>query len=212
MKHSLTLIGLIARQNARRTEFSDLESMSLHLSRDGEPILYCHRPTRVTAFLSALLHDKWIEVLRSQSPSLWDILGKSFVNFSHFSEDIAHKDAHDSLTRDGVFCSYLRGRAIVCRKGQKGLDLVIPMVILSKGKQLESPVESSDISVIIVQVKNRKADTCRFTKEKLDIKYIEGLRASSTKPYVGIWMSFRTETQDLSFDRGSPITGKTVES
>ena len=160
--------------------------------------------------MSALLDNNWVEILRSRSPSLWDILENSYVNFSHFSEDIPHKDAQDSLTQDGVFSSFLRGRAILCKKGQKGLDLVIPMIVLPNGKQLDSLVEPSDISAIIVQVKNKKLDTCRFTKDILDIKYIEGLEASPAKPFVGIWMSFRTTMQDLTFDGGSPIAGDTV--
>lgn len=175
-------------------------------------MLYCHRPTRVTSFLSALLNNHCIEILKFRSPEQWNAFENSWVNFSHFSEDIAHKAAQDSLTQDGVFAAFLRGRAIVCRKGQKGIDLVIPMVVFSGDRNFCSDVDSSDISAIIVQVKNKKADTCHFSKEKLDIKYIEGLEVSSKKPYIGIWMSFRTSSQDLTFDGGSSIPGANLKS
>jgi hypothetical protein len=141
------------------------------------------------------------------SPALWDILENSWINFSHFSEDIAHKQAKSSLTRDGIFTAYLRGRAIACKKGQEGIDLVIPMVVLPIGSALDTRVDKSHISAIILQVKNKKTDSCDFTKEKFDITHIEELEVSPTKPYLGIWMSLGTVMEDLTIESGKPIKG-----
>jgi len=141
------------------------------------------------------------------SPGFWDILNNSWINFSHFSEDIAHKEATSSLTQDGIFAAYLRGRGIVCKKGQTGIDIVIPMVVLPHNRDFNELVQRSHISVIVLQVKNRKTDKCDFTSQKFDIRHIEGLQCSSEKPYLGIWMSLGTEVSDLTIEDGDPIKG-----
>ena len=165
----------------------------------SEPLLRSHRPTRVTAFLESLFESHWVEHIRKNSP--WDCLQNSWINFSHFTEDLIDKEAFDSLTQEGLFGAYLRGRAIQCKRGQTGVDLVIPMVNLT-GKGLQTPVSQSHISVIILQVKNKTKDSSNFTRDfinraQFDLRHFHGL---GTSFYVGIWMSFRSETVDFAID------------
>jgi hypothetical protein len=145
--------------------------------------------------------------LQWEDPTRWAIFENSWVNFSHFSEDIAHKQAKSSLTKDGLFAAYLRGRAVVCKKGQEGIDLVIPMIVLPNGANLTTVVEKSHLSAIIFQIKNRKTDSCDFTEKKFDISHIQGLEVSPIKPYIGIWMSLGTSHEDLTIEGGKPIKG-----
>ena len=44
--------------------------------------------------------------------------------------NLYHPENTDSFTRDGPFTAYLRGRAVQCKRGQAGIDLVIPMINL----------------------------------------------------------------------------------
>jgi hypothetical protein len=172
---------------------------------NGEPILYSQRPTTVTDFLSWMLSPRWIAILKAETPNVWDRLRDGWINFSHFSEDIAHTDAHSSLSDDGLFAAYLRGRAILCKKGQTGIDLVIPMVILPRKNPLQSPVHVSHISAIIIQVKNRGIDSAEFKtgfvdEHQFDTRHIPGLTPTAEHPYVGIWMSLRSHMNDLSLE------------
>src|SRR5256885_12338720 len=122
----LRMIGLLARNSSRESELHGFDPMSTPVPTKGEPKLFYHRPTRVMGFLSGLLQSQWFDRLKCElSPSMWAIFENSWVNFSHFAEDIAHKQAKSSLSRDGIFAAYLRGRAIVCKKGQEGIDIVI---------------------------------------------------------------------------------------
>jgi hypothetical protein len=205
----LRIVGLLARNSSRQSELPrpDFDPMSTQLSTNGEPKLFYHRPTRVTGFLSGLLQPQWFNRLRLESSSsMWAIFDNSWVNFSHFSEDIAHKQAQSSLSRDGIFAAYLRSRAIVCKRGQEGIDIAIPMLVLPIGCGLETVVNKSHISVIILQIKNKKADSCDF--KKFNVTYIEDLDISPMKPYLGIWMSLSTSMEDLTIEGGKPIKGK----
>jgi hypothetical protein len=136
---------------------------------------------------------------------MWNTLKRSWVNFSHFSEEFSHKEAYDSLTSDGLFSAFLRGRAIQCIKGQKGIDLVIPMIIPPVETGLYSRVDSSHISAIIIQVKNTRAESFAFTTENIEkghyfhIRHIRGL-AEGGLPYVGIWMSFGATPVDFAVE------------
>ena len=87
----------------------------------GDPLLYSHRPTQVTKFLRCLFKDMWVEAMKRTNPNVWQTFENSYVNFSHFTEDICHKDAYNSLTTEGLFASYVRGCAIQCRQGQAGI-------------------------------------------------------------------------------------------
>src|SRR5207237_8505570 len=131
-----------ARHNARTAELSHLDPMSLECS-NGEPLLYCHRPCTVKGFLECLLQERWIEEIRSSSPDLWKVFGNSWINFSHFSEDFGHGAAQDSLSLRGLLAAYLRGRAIVCKQGQRGIDLAIPMIVLPEGSALQTLINLS---------------------------------------------------------------------
>jgi hypothetical protein len=77
------------------------------------------------------------------------------------------------------------------------------MVILPKETGLDTPIELSHISAIIVQIKNRTDDARLFTNEyikeqKFDVRHIEGLDKSIS--YVGIWMSFRATPDDFTVE------------
>jgi hypothetical protein len=196
--------------------YPDIRMEHMRPSDDNDPLLYSQRPTTVTDFLCALLAPEWIEVLETAAPNVWRRLGQSWVNFNHFSEDIAHKEAFDSLSQEGLFAAYLRGRAIMCKRGQTGLDLVMPMIVIPAHLQgLRALVNISHISAIVVQVKNMTKDSSEFTTKftndhQFDIRHIRNLRASSELPYVGIWMSLRSHMNDLSIENSvsRPFTRK----
>lgn len=140
-----------------------------------------------------------------KSPEVWRTLHHSYVNFIHFSEEVGHKNAFNSLTAEGLRALFLRGCAIQCRQGQVGIDLVIPMVVIPPTESLSSQVSLSHISAIIVQVKNKNRDardfSCEFLdKKQFDIRHIQGLSANATHPYVGIWMSLGAKDDDFSVE------------
>ena len=200
----LTNAGLLARRCALAETYKNVNMATL--VEDGtnadEPQLYSHRPTSVTAFLRCLFKKAIVQDIKQRSPKVWKRLETSYINFSHFSEDISHKDAYNSLSTEGLWTHFLRGSAIKCREGQAGIDMVIPMVVLKTKKDLEKPVSDSDISAIIFQIKNGKKDSGSFTTPDLDevqfnIRHIDGLSESKTRPYIGIWMSFRATHNDI---------------
>jgi hypothetical protein len=69
-------------------------------------------------------------------------------------------------------------------------------------------VDRSHISIIILQVKNKKMDSCSFPDEKFDITHINDLYASPTKRYLGIWMPLGTSMEDLTIETGKPIKSR----
>lgn len=170
--------------------------------RSHEPQLYSHRPTSVTTFLRCLFNEAVIREIQKRSPKVWQKLETSYVNFSHFAEEICHKNAYDSLNVEGLLAHFLRGCAIKCRQTQAGIDMVIPMVVLESENDLEKMVSESDISAIIFQIKNAKKDSNKFTTEnlkkaKFGIQHIDGLSEGQMRPYLGIWMSFRATNNDI---------------
>jgi hypothetical protein len=202
----LTNAGLMARRRALAETYEHVKFATL--VEDGtnadEPQLYSHRPTSVTAFLRCLFNEPVIEEIKQRSPKVWKRLETSYINFSHFSEEISHKDAYNSLSTEGLGTHFLRGSAIKCRQGQAGIDMVIPMAVL-KTEGLEKLVSYSDISAIIFQIKNGKKDSGDFTRQNLDkakfnIRHIDGLSESTSRPYIGIWMSLRATNNDISIE------------
>jgi hypothetical protein len=196
--------GLLARRRALAETYKNVDIASL--VEDGtnadEPQLYSHRPTSVTAFLRCLFKETIVQEIKQRSPKVWKRLETSYINFSHFSEDISHKDAYNSLSTEGLWTHFLRGSAIKCRQGHAGIDMVIPMAVLKTKKDLKKPVSDSDISAIIFQIKNAKEDSGNFTtlnldKAQFDIRHIDGLSESKTRPYIGIWMSFGATNNDI---------------
>ena len=195
------------RRRALELEYPDDSIDTIASSIQGDPLLYSNRPTPVTTFLRCLLKDTWVKAMKQISPDVWETLEKSYVNFNHFTEDICHKDAYNSLTTSGLLASFCRGCAIQCRQGQAGIDMVIPMAVLPRSETIYSPISISHISAIILQVKNKKDDYGAFTEDflkgkKFDISHIEGMVATERRPYVGIWMSFGTDLVDF-FIEGS---------
>ena len=143
--------------------------------------------------------------MESTSPKVWQILDNSYVNFSHFSEEVGHKNAFNSLTTQGLLSLYLRGCAIQCRQGQVGIDLVIPMVVIPCTERLSTRVLLSHISAIIIQVKNWNCEDRTFSSDFLhqkqfDIRHIQGLAPNAMRPYVGIWMSLGAKDNDFSIE------------
>src|SRR5205814_2608474 len=144
----------------------------------------------VTTFLRCLFKEAVTQEIKQRSPKVWKRLKTSYINFSHFSEEISDKDAYNSLSTEGLWTHFLRGCAIKCRQGQAGIDMVIPMAVLKTKKDLEKPVSESDISAIIFQIKNAKKDSDDFTTLNLDkaqfnIQHIDGVSESKMRPYIG---------------------------
>jgi hypothetical protein len=197
--------GLLARRHALELTYPEINIDTMLPSARGDPLLYSHRPTPVTTFLRCLFADIWVEAIKHVSPNIWQTLENSYVNFSHFTEEICHKDAHDSLTVEGLLALYFRGCAIQCRQGQAGIDMVIPMVVLPDNETIYSPVSISHMSAIIFQIKNKKKDSAPFTEEFIassafDIRHIHRLSATESRPYIGIWMSFGTDLVDFCIE------------
>lgn len=198
--------GLLARRRALET-FYEYDMDCLGPCKDGsEPRLYSHLPTPGTVFLESLFQKQYIDQIKTYYTALWERLQTCYVNFSHFSEDISHKDAYNSLTVEGLLAHFIRGSAIKCRFNQAGIDMVIPMANVSS---LDSPVSISDISAFIIQVKNIRDDKYSFTSEfidkvQFDIRHIGGLSQRDTGPfYVGIWMSLRDTRNDVNLEKCS---------
>jgi hypothetical protein len=177
----------------------------MEASTRGDPVLYSQRLTPVTTFLKCLFEDTWVRAIQKASPDVWQTLNNSYINFSHFTEDIAHKDAYDSLTAEGLMASFVRGGAIQCKQGQCGIDLVIPMIVLPPSRSIYSPVSVLDISAIIFQIKNKRKDSGTFNeqflkKNRFDLSHIPGVTATGSRPYVAIWMSFGTDQTDFCIE------------
>ena len=176
----LTKLGILARRWALESFYEGVKVNTLQQSPRQDPLLYSHRPTPVTLFLRSLFQETWVKAMEVKSPEVWQILDHSYVNFSHFSEEVGHKNAFNSLTKEGLLTLFLRGCAVQCKPGQVGIDLVIPMVVLHPTESLGSPVSLSHISAIIVQVKNKNRDAHDFShdfldKKQFDMRHIQGL-------------------------------------
>lgn len=174
-------------------------------SSRGDPLLYSQRLTPVTVFLQCLFKDTWVKAIKHYSPDVWRSLENSYVNFSHFTEEIGHKDAYDSLTAEGLLACFFRGCAIQCKQGQPGIDMVIPMAVIPRPRSIDSVVSISHMSAIIFQVKNKRQDSGLFderflNKMKFDLRHIEGVSTTEYHPYVGIWMSFGVDQTDLCIE------------
>jgi hypothetical protein len=178
----------MARHNSLQLQAHDPDSPS--------PILESHRPTTANQFLQSLFtQERYRSIAESQ---LSKRLDQCYINFSHFTEDLCDSHAHDSLSLEGLFGAFLRGRAIQCMQGQTGIDLVIPMADLG-GKSLFSEVSQADISAIIIQVKNKALDSWHFTpfnihEAKFDLRHFNGM---GSRFFIGIWMSFRCDNNDF---------------
>ena len=148
-----------------------------------------------------------------QSGSRWRRRTTCYINFSHFAEDTAHKDAYKSMTEEGLLAHFIRGCAIKCCPNQAGIDMVIPMAVLASESSLEDPVSQSNISALIIQVKNVRDDKDSFTAESLDksqfdIRHIEGLSdRKENRFYVGLWMSLRDSRDRVRVLTDDPSDG-----
>ena len=146
--------------------------------------------------------------MKQTNPDFWQSLENSYVNFSHFTEDVCHKDAYNSLTTEGLLASYFHRCAIQCRQCQAGIDMVIPMVVIPASEAIYSRVSISHISAIVLQIKNKKDDHGAFTEdfvkgEKFDLRHIEGLEdllAKTSCPYLEIWISFGMDLVDFCIE------------
>jgi len=193
---SLKVIGLIARRYALEQFYNNKRNPD-SLGDFTEPQLYSQLPTPATTFLECLFQKHCIDLIKQSSGSLWERLATCYINFSHFTEDIAHKDAYNSLTEEGLVSHFVRGCAIKCGQNQPGIDMVIPMAVLPSESALDKPVSRSEISALIIQVKNVRDDKESFTVESLDkaqfdIRHISGLSGRKENIfYVGLWMSLR---------------------
>ena len=80
------------------------------------------------------------------------------------SQRTCDREAHDSLSREGLFGAFLGGRAIRCNQGPAGIDLVIPMAVL--GAKAPSAI-------------------CRFTKQS--DRYLGSRGFVATLQCAGAW-------------------------
>ena len=202
------MAGLLARRQALEIFYKgnhDVDSLGPSKG-DSEPRLFSQLLTPVTVFLESLFQKKYIDQIKRYSTVLWNKLKTCYVNFSHFSEDFAHKEFYKSLTTEGLLTHFVRGSAIKCHQVQTGIDMVIPMAVLSSESMFNKPVSISDISALIIQVKNIQDDKGSFTSEfidkaQFDIRHISGLSEGSIDPfYVGIWMSLRDPRNDFRLE------------
>jgi hypothetical protein len=77
--------------------------------------------------------------------SLQDRYPNARVWFNHFIE----VQDSDVISTEYLWRYLLRGAALVCRKSQEGIDILIPFLL-----DAEEPIGPSNISVVLVQVKN----------------------------------------------------------
>jgi hypothetical protein len=143
------------------------------------PVLEYFRLTKVTIFLRWLFRQDRVTAI-AKHRKMWNDLDNCYINFSHFTEDLCDTEAHDSLSCEGLFGAFLRGRAIQCKQGQVGIDLVIPMAVLNAKAPSTATVSREHISAIIIQVKNGKRDTGNFTPiyihdAQFDLRHFHGL-------------------------------------
>lgn len=171
------------------------------------PVLYSHRLTKATSFLRSLFSkDRVAAIMKIRK--MWNDLDNCYINFSHFTEDLCDNQAHNSLSQEGLLGAFLRGRAIQCKQGQAGIDLVIPMAVLVGKNVSTASVSKEHISAIIIQVKNRKSDAGNFTpiyihNAQFDLRHFTGL---GNMFYLGIWMSFRSQTKGFDVKELSTST------
>ena len=128
----------------------------MEASSRGDPLLYSQRLTPVTTFLQCLFKATWVNAMKRFSSDVWQTLEHSYVNFSHFTEEISHKDAYDSLTAEGLLACFVRGCAIQCKQGQPGIDMVIPMVVIPRPQGIDFAVSTNQMSAIVIQVKKQE--------------------------------------------------------
>lgn len=197
-------IGLLALRQSLQVRYPDVDIDMMELSSRGDPLLYSQRLTPVTTFLNCLFKDTWVTAMRRTCPDVCQTLDNGYINFSHFTEELAHKDTYDSLTAHGLFALFLRGCAIQCKQGQPGIDIVIPMAVLPHPLNIHSSVSILHISAIILQVKNRRKDPRlfdeQFSAKKFDLRHIQGVSETNNLPYVGIWMSLGVDDVEVCIE------------
>ncbi|CAG8702108.1 1052_t:CDS:1, partial [Ambispora gerdemannii] len=130
------------------------------------------------------------------------MLRNSKIRFNHF----AYVDF--TPTRMDLINYFFRGAAILCKRNQKGTDLLIPIAMVQDD---ETPVTEDNLSFISIQVRNR-ADDGKPTGDEIEVfkrqrtdnifkqtaRYIEiDNSVPFPLPYLGIYMSLGVASEDI---------------
>ncbi|CAG8658023.1 4878_t:CDS:1, partial [Ambispora gerdemannii] len=187
------------------------------------------QPITVQEFLDALVGSQAFEklnaVLDEQANGNNSVmLRNSKIRFNHFVY------VSFTPTRMNLVNFFFRGAAILCKRNQKGTDLIIPIAMVQDD---ETPITENNLSFINIQVRNREADGQPtgddyqlknkqqesepvFKRQKTDnifkqtARYI-GIDSSIPfpLPYLSIYMSLGVASEGIEFQYMLDIGVKT---
>ena len=152
------------------TKACDLQRTTINPEQDG--CFPYSRLLTVKAYLDALLgNGNYIDLHES--------LSNGVVYFSHFCK------VHYTPSKNTLLDFFRRGAGIISKTGERGIDLIIPVILRYNGYELKE----ASLAFILVQVKNRKA-VDKVTKDVIFEKMRPTKRSphSGTHPYVALVM------------------------
>ncbi len=155
------------------------------------------RAITVRDYLKALFGSAYESILEAQNAQMMSSLQDGLVFFNAFYYC-------DKTPTKETMVEYLsRGLAIVCKEGQAGCDLIIPILIKKR------------LSYILVQVKNYNASDPYYSGgwKSLTSSSCNIPPVAKNTPYLGLWLSLGYKTPRLVDLRYSPhvIVQKTNE-
>lgn len=120
-------------------------------------------------------------------PTLGSVFGNAKIYFTHF----VRYEMEPTITH--LWTAVVRGHAIQCMHGQKGVDIVIPIVLDSASK-----VASRGLSAILIQVKNRQTHV-QATPLASDLGWFsEGQQ--DLHPYISILLDLELSVKEPTGD------------
>ncbi|KNE63607.1 hypothetical protein AMAG_08711 [Allomyces macrogynus ATCC 38327] len=173
-------------------KFLDYAPISHFLSNANRTAAYYSAPVSVASLLTGLFGDAHVNRIRAtlgNQPRVTALLDQGLASFTHWVKVDYQVQPHHLVVL------FMRSAAILCKTNEKGVDLIIPVVM--PNDQGEHELKPSAMTFILVQVKNyakhassARALTARKRSARLDALEC-GISWFSTLPYLSVYMAVR---------------------
>jgi len=111
----------------------------------------------------------------------WKSLDRAYVNFCHWGVTQGGPDSHE-FTERGFFVNWLRHKANFLKHVNfPRIDFVIPMAVLPKERVGDQILQPSDMSFIVISVKNKHYSGEVVSMPYIPREYVEGDRKPCTE-------------------------------
>jgi hypothetical protein len=170
-----------------------------HLSGDAfDPIPHYSRGVSAITFLEELFTPAYPEQILDSVPNnvksaetLRSALRDATVRFTHFGK----MADNTGTTTAATWAAFVRAMAIICRSGETGVDIIIP-VLLSKSKLCEEVTTG-----ILVQIKRRRAkgSIAKCNIDERTLKFFPDVSPAGApttrRPYISLVMELGVQNK-----------------